>query len=616
MPKARVLAVDDQRYFRELIEGMLTEEGFEAQTASSGEEALHILDQSHFDVVITDLVMPGMDGCELVHRVKERDPDQDVVVVTGVVDVKTAVEAMKLGATDYLLKPFDRTTLSGSLENILQQRRLKSEHARLLAENIEYMGERSLFERALKLFARLSVPGLAEEIIEALCVEIEAQRGVLWVQTADASALELSAARGLVRLEEEPKRLDAAELPAALQQGPARTLRAEEDGGAGDELHVALRQDGRVIALARVGDKLGGGSFDPVDLSCAERLASFAETALANAMRFRALERRTLQDPASGAYIYPYFEDVTRNEVEKANRFGRSFSLLGLDLGPVDRLREQRGEERVDAWLAAVAERVRELLRATDLLAVDAGRRFFALLPEADALGASQLKERARETLAAGELWTWIDPELGLEPEVSIATFPADGTQLEALVGTLEARIEGARAGRARIRELEQQPFGDSLRTLLEKGHAAEPDTAGQIVRFVFEEVARRPAERRLLLVAPGRALAPAVAEGLEGLRGIPSAAEIAVVAGGDRPAYAHADVAWVAPRPSLGGLPFLIHYGDGPPYALVREEGQAGSVRMFHTSDRGLVEHLALRLGRELAVRSTASWSRAEDVS
>ncbi len=90
MPKGRILAVDDQRYFRELLEGLLSEEGYDVVTASSGEEALRILDQSHFDIVLTDLVMPGMDGNDLVHRVKERDPDQEIVVVTGVVDVKTA----------------------------------------------------------------------------------------------------------------------------------------------------------------------------------------------------------------------------------------------------------------------------------------------------------------------------------------------------------------------------------------------------------------------------------------------------------------------------------------------------------------------------------------------
>ena len=83
MPKARVLAVDDQRYFRELIEGLLTDEGYEVVTASSGEEALHLLEREDFDIVLTDLVMPGIDGTQLVERVKKRLPDQEIVMVTG-----------------------------------------------------------------------------------------------------------------------------------------------------------------------------------------------------------------------------------------------------------------------------------------------------------------------------------------------------------------------------------------------------------------------------------------------------------------------------------------------------------------------------------------------------
>ena len=122
MPKGRILAVDDQRYFRELLEGLLSEEGYDVVTASSGEEALRILDQSRFDVVMTDLVMPGMDGNDLVHRVKERDSEQEVVVVTGVVDVKTAVDAMKLGAAEYLIKPFDAKELLTRIRNLIELR--------------------------------------------------------------------------------------------------------------------------------------------------------------------------------------------------------------------------------------------------------------------------------------------------------------------------------------------------------------------------------------------------------------------------------------------------------------------------------------------------------------
>ena len=112
MPKARILAVDDQLYFRVFLEDLLTQEGYEVRTASSGEEALHLFGREEFDIVLTDLVMPGMEGAELVQRLKEARGEQEIVVVTSVGDVKTAVDAMKVGATDYLLKPIDRTILT------------------------------------------------------------------------------------------------------------------------------------------------------------------------------------------------------------------------------------------------------------------------------------------------------------------------------------------------------------------------------------------------------------------------------------------------------------------------------------------------------------------------
>jgi DNA-binding response OmpR family regulator len=217
MPKARILAVDDQLYFRVFLEDLLQQEGYEVCTASGGEEAFHLFEREHFDVILTDLVMPETDGSELVQRVKERDPDQEIVVVTSDADVKTAVEAMKLGATDYLLKPIDRSALLRTLEGILQRRRMRDEHARLMAENLEFMGVLSLYERALGLHSTLSLEPLADRIVEGLCLETHSQGGVLWVaRHDDQSWLRLMGVRGLVRVEDEREELHTAGLPEEM----------------------------------------------------------------------------------------------------------------------------------------------------------------------------------------------------------------------------------------------------------------------------------------------------------------------------------------------------------------------------------------------------------------
>ncbi len=608
MPKARVLAVDDQRYFRELIEEFLTAEGFEAQTASSGEEALHLLERSAFDIVLTDLVMPGMDGSELVHRVKSRNPDQDIVVVTGVVDVRTAVDAMKLGASDYLLKPFDRRALSLCLDSILQKRRLQTEHARLLAENIEFMGERRLFERALGLFSTVAIQPLAERIVEGLCHETQAQGGVLWASSGDGD-FELAAARGIVRIDAEPEKLAPAQLPAELHDERTGSLLAPADPARADAapaLFVPLRREGELIGVVRLTDRLEGDAFDDIDRVCAQKFARHAEVAFANALRFSALEKRSLEDPASGAYTAQYFQDVARNEIEKASRFGRSFALAELDLGPLDELRRVAGDAGVQSLMAGVAEELARLLRASDLLAAGGERRFRVLLAEADALGASVLKRRALQALRASDLFRRHGDAARPDPQIGTAIYPRDGSTLEALLRVLGERVEEERRSPVRRLGLDRMTLAEGLQTLLEEGSPERAETAVQIARFVVSDVGRRPLERGLLYAAPGIALDGAVREGLESLRGAATRTELVVIADGERPRFDEPAVNWLSPARIPYLAPFVIHFGDGPAYALIRDAKEgSGTTRFFHTSDRSLVEHLAFRLQQDLAVPS-----------
>jgi DNA-binding response OmpR family regulator len=609
--KGRVLAVDDQRYFRELVEGMLAEAGYEARSVSSGEEALRLLEQSDFDVVLTDLVMPGLDGSELVRRIRERDPEQDVVVVTGVVDVKTAVEAMKLGATDYLLKPFDAATLAASLDAILSQRRLRSEHARLLAENIEYMGERSLFERAIGLFSSLSLETLGERIVEALCLETEAKGGVIWVQQEAAPGrLALVAARGLVRVEAEPEGLVAEDLPAGLGEGGLRSLVenwGQRGAGARQALFLPLRREGELLGLVRLSDKQGGGEFDPVDRSCAERVARFAEMALCAALRIRTLECRDAGGPAAaGAQARLVFDDAARGELEQARRSGRCVSLLQLELGASEHLRREPGAAQARRWIASVAEQLRQALRPGDRVAVDDEGRVVALLPGAHALGAAVLKQRTRAALLGSALLR--DLPAGARPELRLATAtcPLDGDELESLTARLAERLEEERRSPVRVLGLERMGFAECLEALLEESDTELPRTAEQILRFALAEVRRRPRDAGLLYVAPGRALAGALREGLEALRGAAAATEVVALCAEPGPTELGPAVSWLRPPAGRPLPPFLLRFGDAPAYALVRAEKEgADGARLYHTADRGLVEHLLFQLQRELgAVR------------
>ncbi|MFL5411847.1 MAG: sigma-54-dependent transcriptional regulator [Myxococcales bacterium] len=117
----RVLVVDDEQSLRKVLAATLQREGYEVSVCANGEEAIAALDRDGADVVVTDLVMPKMDGLTLLRKVVARHPDVPVIVVTAHGRIDSAVEAMKAGAFDFLAKPFDHADLKGIIAKASRQ---------------------------------------------------------------------------------------------------------------------------------------------------------------------------------------------------------------------------------------------------------------------------------------------------------------------------------------------------------------------------------------------------------------------------------------------------------------------------------------------------------------
>jgi diguanylate cyclase (GGDEF)-like protein len=369
-------------------------------------------------------------------------------------------------------------------------------------------------------------------------------------------------------------------------------------------LYAAIRQSGRLMGIARLTDKLDGAEFGDPDRVVAERLANFAAQAVANAVQFRALERRSFRDPTTKAYTRAYFDDVAHNEIRKANRFGRTFSAVRIEFDGIALLRGCMSQAEFGRWLEAVAFQIGRSLRATDLLAAESDSEFLALLPETDALGATVLKRRIQTDLADCDELRGLD--LAERPVVlsSTATFPVDGTQLEALRGALESRIEDDRHSLVRSLQLERTPFAGLVEALLAKAGPGHTETAEQMIRFLLSEVRRRPEERGLLFVAPGPGLTGALRDGLGELRGVSMRTEVVLVTDRKTDQIAGVPVTWVSSLQAGTTAPFLVYYGEGPPYAMVRDERiDRHSTSFYHTSDPVLVEHLAFQLAGDLGI-------------
>lgn len=139
LPDARkILIVDDEASLRLFLSEELAEEGYQVFTAANGHEALTLLNEHPIDLAIIDLQMPGINGLTLMAAIEKMNDPPELIMLTAHASLETSIEAMRLGTSDFLLKPYEIDELLGAIERVMKQRRLKLQQrlaARLLAES-------------------------------------------------------------------------------------------------------------------------------------------------------------------------------------------------------------------------------------------------------------------------------------------------------------------------------------------------------------------------------------------------------------------------------------------------------------------------------------------------
>jgi len=125
--KARVLLVDDEEDFLKALAERLETRGLQVTTAASGEKALASVEGQEYDLIVLDLAMPGLDGIETLKRIKALQPEVEIIMLSGQGSIRTSIEAMKLGACDFLQKPVDINELMGKIGEAKEKRMLMLE---------------------------------------------------------------------------------------------------------------------------------------------------------------------------------------------------------------------------------------------------------------------------------------------------------------------------------------------------------------------------------------------------------------------------------------------------------------------------------------------------------
>jgi CheY-like chemotaxis protein len=313
-----ILVVDDSAVFRKMIVELLLKRGYNVSSASSGEEALRLLESATFQLVLTDIILPGMSGLSLLKLIKELNPDIDVVIVSGNDSSFTAIKALRLGAYDFIVKPVDdETILYNVVERTLEKQALILENRFLVSDLSEKNRElqttlnmmKALNSACTLIASSLDIGEILRMLVECAVEELKACKGYLLLLDKGGENFSMKVCvgidhhlaktftlrcnrgiSGLVAASNKPLRIEA-DIPAPL------THRILEEDVCGDLfstpgiLSVPLVVSGKVVGVVNISGRSDGVMFTDMEVEFITALAGFAAIALENAGTFHRLKR-------------------------------------------------------------------------------------------------------------------------------------------------------------------------------------------------------------------------------------------------------------------------------------------------------------------------------------
>jgi len=419
---ARVLVVDDILANVKLLEARLQAEYFEVLTASGGRQALDLLERESVDVVLLDVMMPGMDGFETCRRIKAGQATHHipVVMVTALDQPSDKILGLESGADDFLTKPVDDIALVTRVKNLARLKMLNDEMI-MRASTGKDMGipddgsfARALSARSGRVLVVDDNPRSAARLLDMLSKtndafaerDIQAALNKLIESNFDLLVVSLSmqSADGL-RLCSQVRSLERTRhLPVIMLVEPgdeARLLRGL-DMGVNDYL---MRPIDRHELLARAKTQIKR-----------KRHSDFLRHRLAESVEM------SVTDALTGLHNRRYMEGHLRTLVAEAARTGRPLSMLVADIDHFKAVNDTYGHDAGDAVLKEFSVRIKRNTRGVDLACRLGGEEFVIIMPDTDIERAYQVGERLRAGIAAEEFAISDDQSIRVTASVGIGT--------------------------------------------------------------------------------------------------------------------------------------------------------------------------------------------------
>jgi len=429
--KGKILIVDDDRFYQEFCAEIL-EDDYEIQTTFTGQEALALISQQDFDLILLDLVMPGMEGVEVLEKAKQTRPETDVIIMTGYATVESAIRCLKAGAADYLVKPLNPEELKIEVKRTIELRHL-------LDENLEMKSLLTIYESIQRVSSSLEIDRIYRLGLDALALSLGAEYGLTIFFDQKDEDLKYWAG-----LEQEDAALLADIVKTShLQPIPRRPLvRRELELSKDKGLAQHLKIQTILLFPFRVLDRLEGAmilfSRELVDEQIVAGNVKFVyeqiRRSFENAIKYQDAQRLIFMDDLTGLFNTRYLDLMLQNELSRAKRFKKHISLLFIDIDFFKLVNDNHGH-LVGSWvIMETAKVLKTCLRDIDVIVRYGGDEFIVILAETDRPGAQIVAERIRKEMEDYVFRPKDKLNINLTCCVGIATYPDDASAKEELI--------------------------------------------------------------------------------------------------------------------------------------------------------------------------------------
>ncbi len=446
----KILVVEDDSFFREVFSDLLREEGYQVATASSGEQALSMVAGGDYHVVITDLVLQDINGLDVLSRVKDQDPSIDVILVTGHANMETAIYALKHGARDYLVKPFNHDELKHSVALCIEQRRL-------LDENLELKKQINLFQVSQSIANCQDEERIYKLIVDSLAKEVGVSRGIGYF-CEEGDPLVLKEIKGFD--EETGTRLGAAVMGGFHAQtgmeGSFYLLNriqptAEEarlDGAADlrETLTLLIRSKTALQGVLFLYNEPGQNLPAEINLRNVHFLLEQASLALENTARYTKARNLLNVDELTGLFNYRYLDITLDREIKRSERYGSNLSVIFVDIDFFKNVNDTHGHLVGSQVLRDVGMLLKKSVREEDTVIRYGGDEYTIILVETGMAGAASVAERIRRSIEEHVFLADQGLNIRITASLGCACYPDDA---QAKTGLLELADQAMYRGKS-----------------------------------------------------------------------------------------------------------------------------------------------------------------------